>query len=429
MNRIIQHALSIFRAGVRSVEADILLGDFSLEDAVGKPLPSFERVFVIGAGKASMAMAGALERLIPEVNLAGKVVIPHGYSGTLPTTQTRPSKINVIEGGHPAPERGSVRAANSALEIAKQCGPEDLLLILISGGGSALWCAPPKGISLEDLEQCNRLLLHSGAPIHEVNAVRKHLSRIKGGRLAVEAFPATSLTMIISDVPEDDLSVIASGPTVPDLSSFWDAKEVLTSHSIWEKVPRSVRRHIRAGMNGHIADTPSQVEKIFRCAKVNLLGTNQLSLDEAAKHALELGYKPSIQKNVSGEARLVGEMLGEMILRELSGTCLLWGGETTVTVSGDGLGGRNHEVALSAAIAMAGKEDQVVVFSGGTDGVDGPTGAAGAWATPQTVIHLPMAIEALNDNNSFPFLDAAGSTLVTGPTHTNVMDIMIALKA
>jgi len=429
MKPIIRDSQAIFHAAIRSVQPDRLLQNFDLAEAAGQPLANFERVFVVGAGKASMAMAGALENLLPAQLAGGQVVVPHGYSATLPANQRRPAVIKVLESGHPVPDEASVRAATDALTTAQQCGPKDLLLVLLSGGGSALWCAPAAGISLADLGHANRALLHSGAAIHEMNAVRKHLSAVKGGRLAAAAWPATSLTIVISDVPGDDLSVIASGPTVSDPSSFGEARAVLDRYGLWECVPESVREHLLAGVQGHIPETPGPGANSLSRAHVRLVGTNRHALMSAAARAENLGYKPAVRCDVTGEARKVGQALAETILTQPSRTCLLWGGETTVRVTGTGVGGRNHEVALAAAIAMEDSGRDVAVLSGGTDGVDGPTGAAGAWATPQTVVCSETARAALRDNDSYPFFVTAEGSIETGPTHTNVMDVIVALAA
>ena len=436
MQRLIDHAHSIFRAAVRRVQPDRLVQYLNLEALVGKPLAAFKEIQVVGAGKAAMALAGALEAVLTQassigLSWRGHVVVPGGYTGTLPATQQKPSVISVAQGGHPMPNAASVRQAESALKVAQRCGVDTLLLVLLSGGGSALWCAPAAGISLADLAQINSALLRSGADIHAMNTVRKHCSRIKGGHLAAAACPASVLTLAISDVPGDDESVIASGPTVGDPTTYADAQRVLQEYRLWHAAPASIKAHLCAGLQGAAEETPKPGAAVLQGTHFQLIGSNSDALRAAALHAAHLGYEPAVRFEVAGEARMVGRALAESILRQPPRTCLLWGGETTVTVTGSGVGGRNHEVALAAAIALEQSERGAVVFSGGTDGMDGPTGAAGAWATPRTAERAQALgmnpSRALAENDSFALLDVVGMSLTTGPTHTNVMDVMVAL--
>ncbi len=431
MERLIRDAKAIFMAAVRSVQADRMLGCLDLATALGKNPGQYLEIRVLGAGKAAMAMAGALEAGLEGTSYAGEVVVPRGYVAALPATQRRPEQIRVLEAGHPVPSEQSVRAAERALSTVRNAGPKDLVLVLLSGGGSALWCAPAAGISLDDLEQVNRLLLRSGADIGEINMVRKHLSHIKGGWLAHTARPATVVTLAVSDVPGDALPVIASGPTVADPSTFAGAQAVAERYGLVDVMPASVLVRLKAGAQGKLHETPKAGD--LAPPRVRLVGTNGVALNRAAEYARAMGYVPVIQNDVTGEARMVGEALATAVLASPRGTCLLWGGETTVTVTGTGMGGRNQEVALSAAIVLEGAGIDTLVLSGGTDGVDGTSGAAGAWATPQTVSVArrqgaePMAL--LCNNDARRFFEAAGSALYTGPTHTNVMDVMVGLKA
>ncbi len=429
MRQLVNDSQSIYWAAVRSAQADRLLSGYDFEKAVGRPLEKFRELFVVGAGKAAMAMAGALEAELPGLIAGGQVAIPEGYKDTLPAPQRCPTSIKLVEAGHPVPNAASVQAADYALTVARQCGPDDLLLVLLSGGGSALWCAPVADVTLMDVRRVNRALLRSGANIQEMNAVRKHLSRIKGGWLAAEAWPATTLTLAVSDVPTDDLSVIASGPAVPDPSTFTDAQEVLRRYGLWDSAPSSVRVHLTSGTRGAVDETPDVSE--LEAAHAGIIGSNRHALEAAALQAAALGYAPVLRHDVTGEAYLVGQALATEILAQPRKACVLWGGETTVTVTGSGVGGRNHEVALGAALVLAGSDRKALVLSGGTDGVDGMTSAAGAWATPQTVAKAraggadPYA--SLRNNNSYPFFVMAEGSLRTGPTHTNVMDLQVAL--
>jgi hydroxypyruvate reductase len=291
-------------------------------------------------------------------------------------------------------------------------------------------------VSLADVRQTTRLLLEGGVPIDGINTVRKHLSRISGGRLALAAAPARVLALVLSDVVGDDPAVIASGPTVPDPTTVPDALAVLHDAGLMDAVPPAVRRHLDAGAAGEIADTPGPEHPAFGAVTTRVIGTNGTALDAAAREAARLGYAVErVERAVEGEARDVGRRVAEAALALPTDrpTCRLWGGETTVTVTGDGRGGRNQEVALGAAIALDGAEADVVVLSGGTDGIDGPTDAAGGWASPRTADAVRQAgldpAARLADNDAYAALDAAGALVRTGPTHTNVADVIVALRA
>lgn len=436
MNPLIEDARALYHAAVRSVQADRLLEHLDLQAWLDRPLAAYRRVYVVGAGKASMAMAGAVEARLGGRIEGGLVVVPHGYRATLPASQRAPAKIEVVEAGHPVPDAAGVEAAARALALAESCGEEDLLLVLISGGGSALWPSPAQGVTLDAMQTVSRLLLRSGADIHQINTVRKHLSRLKGGRLAASAFPATVLALVVSDVVGDDLSVIASGPTVADGSTYDAAVAVLHAFDLWDAVPASVRDHLLLGRQGLLPETPKQEDPCFVRGHTVLLGSNQKALEAARAAALQRGYTTHLfAHDLTGEARAIGRAVAQQAMQMAAGepVCLLWGGETTVTVTGAGRGGRNQEVVLAAAIALEGCDPRFVVLSGGTDGIDGPTDAAGAWATPQTV---PQARTRgfnpetyLADNDAYTFFEQTGGLLKPGPTHTNVMDVQIALVA
>jgi len=308
----------------------------------------------------------------------------------------------------------------------------------LSGGGSALLVAPAEGISLENKQEVTRLLLACGADIHEINTVRKHLSRAKGGELARWAHPATVVSLILSDVIGDDLNAIASGPTVPDPGTFVDTEGVLKKYDIWGRVPKSVRGRIQKGLEGNIADTPKSGDAVFQRCYSELVGTNIQALKAAGGAAQKLGYHPLIlSSTVAGEAREVAKVL-TAIAREVRSSanpapppaCILAGGETTVTLQGDGKGGRNQEFALAAAMLLDGIEN-VVLLSGGTDGTDGPTDAAGAIADGHTVSRARAKsldpLDYLRRNDSYHFFQALGDLVITGPTRTNVMDVYMVL--
>ena len=431
----------IYEAAVRAVQARALFGQIDLDAYLRRPLSDYRRVVVVGTGKASMAMAGALEEKLGETDLEGLVVVPHGYRQTLPGTERMPHRTEVVQAGHPVPDEAGVRAAEQVLDRVEACGEGDLVLVLISGGGSALWPAPAPGLALADVQDVSKRLLESGATIHEINTVRKHLSRIKGGRLAEAAYPADVLALVLSDVVGDDLSIIASGPTVPDLSMFAQAADVLRQYDLWSQVPDAVRAHLTSGAEDPAMETPKPGSEAFERAQTVLIGSNRTALEAARREADVRGYAAQIVADgVTGEAREVGRELARVALdppdasrlaSDVRPRCLIWGGETTVTVRGQGKGGRNQEMMLAAALTLEGVPRQVVFLSGGTDGIDGPTDAAGAWVTTRTALEArqrgldPEAF--LQNNDAYSFFEAVGALLKPGPTHTNVMDVQVAL--
>ena len=429
MTDLALEARRIVVAAVRAVQAPALRHYIDLEALAGRRVEAFGRVVVVGAGKASAALAGVLEGGHAEAGLAleGEVAIPDGYPD-LPPSMPTPQRIRVVRAGHPVPTAASARAAGRALEAARSAGPEDLVVALISGGGSALWALPPPGVRLEDVRATTRSLLASGASIEDVNAVRKHLSQIAGGRLAQAAAPARLVALVLSDVVGDDLATVASGPTVPDPTTFTDALEVVTGLA----VPASVRRHLERGAAGEVPETTGPDDPSLATSRTTLIGSNVAALEAAAREARRRGYAVEVERGVQGEAREVGARMARRALEAAPGTALVWGGETTVTVAGSGRGGRNQEVALAAALVLEDAGIEGVVLSAGTDGVDGPTGAAGGWATPATAGSVRAAgldpDARLANNDAYAALEAAGTLLVTGPTHTNVADIGVALR-
>lgn len=364
---------------------------------------------------------GALDVLGKRV-LGGTVVTKDGHADAIPG-------IEVREAGHPLPDTRGISAAESALQIAEQAGEGDLVLCLLSGGASALWPAAPRGVSLEDLQVTTNGLLRAGAPIQELNAVRKHLSRIAGGQLARAAYPAHVLTLAISDVIGSPPDVIGSGPTVPDRSSYDDALEVLARRGV--AVPPSVQTHLEAGAAGKHPENPEPGDPVFGRTEWHLVASVGDALQAAAEEATRLGYPTTIVTDrMEGEAREVGRELAGLARSNQQPAALLLGGETTVAVRGDGYGGRNQELALAAAIALQGAPD-VLVAALGTDGTDGPTDAAGAIVDGGTVARgLALGLDALSHlqrNDAYPFLQATGDLLVTGPTGTNVADLVLTL--
>jgi len=407
-----KHALQIFQAALAAADpyAAVLRHlQFDGHTLIARrrryKLADFDRIQVIGAGKAGGSMARAVERVLGPRLSGGLVNVPDG-------TATRVNRLALMPASHPIPDDRGVEGARRILEIAHAAGPRDLLICLISGGASALLPAPVPGLSLAAKQEITRQLLNAGATIHEFNTVRKHLSLIKGGQLAAAAHPATVITLILSDVVGDRLDVIGSGPTVSDSSTIEQAESVLRKFGV--AVPLGVLR-----------ETPKDIQ-----VQNLIVGSNRLAIDAAARKAKELGYHTLVlSTSIEGETRDIARMHAA-IAREIRlrrPACILSGGETTVTVRGKGLGGRNQEFVLAAAIELAG----VTVFSAGTDGLDGPTDAAGAIADAHTLsragkLHLdPRAF--LDNNDSYHFFEKLDGLIKTGPTGTNVMDVRILL--
>ncbi len=433
-----KHAKRILQAALRASDPyEAVLRHARMQGStllVGRrryPLDAFRNVYVIGAGKASAEMARALEKLLGKRISGGLVNVKYGHTVKL-------RRIELNECGHPVPDERGVAGASRILTMAREASEQDLLLAVISGGASALLPAPAAPITLDEKQATTQLLLRSGATIHEVNAVRKHISSIKGGRLSAAAYPATVVTLLLSDVIGDDLDVIGSGPTAPDASTYQRAWEVLEKHGIAEQVPAAVRERIRGGVAGRILETPKPGSTDFDRTHNVVVGSNELAVNAAVAEARALGWRTLVLSTfVEGETREVARVhaaIAKEILKSSrplkAPACVISGGETTVTIRGEGLGGRNQEFALAAAIEIAGLP-QVAVLSAGTDGTDGPTDAAGAIADGGTVRHaLSLGLDAvrfLNDNDSYHFFEKAGGLLKTGPTRTNVMDVRLVM--
>ena len=430
---LVSDAHVIFRAAIRRVQADRLSESSPPETWAARKPTDYDTVQAVGMGKAAMAMAGVLEERHEGLVNDGTVVVPEGYPETYPDRLPVPDAIRVMEGGHPLPTEQSVRAARRMLEHARGLDEGDLLLVLVSGGGTALSSLPVEFIDLADLKTTYHRLLTAGVPIEPANVVRKHLTQVGGGQLARAAHPAHVGALVVSDVVGDDPSVIASGPTVPDPSTYDEAMQVLYQHQLWHDVPASVREHLAAGARDKRPETPSEDDPCFDMTKTTLLGTNQMALDAARTAAEERGYQVRVASGVEGEARNVAHQHVQTMLEAdpEKPTCWLWGGETTVTVTGDGTGGRNQELALAGAIALDDADVDAVLLSGGSDGIDGPTDAAGAWTTPETAEAARTVgcdPEAhLQDNDSYTLFDRIDQLLRPGPTHTNVMDVQVGL--
>lgn len=392
-------------------------------------LDGFRRVIVVGAGKAGAPMARAVEDVLGDAITAGLVVVKQGHRS--PT-----ARIEIVEASHPIPDAAGIAAGERVLDLAAGARADDLVLALISGGGSALLEAPA-AISLADLQSMTDALLACGATINEINCLRKHMSRVKGGQLARAASPATLVTLVLSDVVGSPLDVIASGPTVPDTSTWADAWTVVETYAIADTLPAAVARRLQAGMRGDLADTPKPDDPIFDHAVAQIVGDNRVAALAACRRAQELGYHALLLTSyLEGEAREVAK-IAVALAREVAANgqpvaapaCLLLGGETTVTLgSAPGKGGRNQELALAAALGIAGSE-RITIASLATDGSDGPTDGAGGMVDGSTVMMgAQMGLDAgamLRRHDAYPFLQATGDLLLCGPTQTNVNDLVL----
>jgi len=428
----------IFMAGVKAVDPEravqkyvrrqgnqLFVGDCSYI------LDKYKRIFLIGAGKGTAPMAKALEDILGEWLTKGLIIVKYGHG--IPLEKTR-----ILEADHPIPDDAGLRATKELLRQAQECTKEDLILCAFSGGGSALLPAPLSPITLDQKQTTTRLLLECGATIDEINAIRKHLSRSKGGWLAKEAYPATIVSLLLSDVIGDRLDVIASGPTVPDESTYSDCIKIIDRYKLGDRLPKGVTDYFIKGAAGSLPETPKPGDPVFSHVQNLIVGNNRESLLAAQVRALSLGYNTIVlSSQIEGEAREVAQVFGA-IGKEISQAnlpisppaCIIAGGETTVTIKGRGKGGRNQELALASAIAIDGWEG-ISLLSAGTDGTDGPTDAAGAIVNGTTCKRARQANlyprDFLLGNDSYTFFESLGDLLKTGPTRTNVMDIICML--
>ncbi len=401
--------LDAFLAGIAAVDPDratAAAAPMALEAFGGRP----GRILAIAAGKGALAMARGLASVFP---IDGGVAV---------APDDGPSPIPVVIGGHPVPDEGSVVGARRALEIAESAGPGDTVVCLISGGASALLAAPAGDLTLADLQATNRILLTSGADIGAANTVRKHLSAIKGGRLARAARNARLVTLVLSDVVGDRTDVIASGPTVADPTTYTDALAVIDEYGMRERLPPRVIAHLNKGRDGAIAETPTRAHPR---SLLRIVGSGPVAAQAAAAFLRDAGVAARVDDTpLGGEAR---DTARRVVAAETDGTVLVLSGETTVTVTGRGVGGRNQEAALAAAMAIAGRP--VTFLAGGTDGADGPTDAAGGLVDGGTIARgAARGLDAaafLADNDSHTYLAATGDLVVTGPTGTNVADLWL----
>lgn len=393
-------------------------------------LSTFKNIYVLGAGKASALMAKGLEDVLSERITEGLVVVKYGHACAL-------NRIRVSEAAHPTPDRNGVQATKEILKIAQKANSSDLVICLISGGASALLADYPGVSTLDDLIELNTILLKSGADIKEMNAVRKHVSKVKGGQLAKVIYPATTVSLILSDVIGNPLDVIASGPTSPDNSTFEQAYQVLVDYELLKKCPFSILNYIKNGLNGLNAETPKADDPIFKQVSNLIIGSNELALEAAAKRAIACGFQTRIlTSELDGDLVKAAEFLLDTAFQIKNDPhvpkplCLLAGGEPTIKVTGNGLGGRNQHFALYCATRISGK-DGLTVLCAGTDGNDGPTDAAGAVVDCHTMNDaLKRQIdpqEYLKACDSYHFFSQAGGHIMTGSTMTNVMDLIVIL--
>ena len=398
-------------------------------------LASRDRVFVVAFGKAASAMGEALAGLLDERLTAGLAVVP----GPVAKGDTR---LEHIEASHPAPDALSVEAGRRVLEIAARAGEKDLLFVCLSGGGSSLAALPAEGITLDKKRRLSEDLMRAGATIQELNIVRKHLSAVKGGQLARAASPATVVTLVISDVVGDDLGTIASGPTHWDASTFAEARSILECYGLWDSASAMIRARLEEGARGLVPETLKEGDPVFERVHSFIIGDNMTALRTAKREAEKRGFEPIfLSSSDGGEARRTAggyaAFLAELACSAASlprPLCLLAGGELTVTVKGRGKGGRNTEFVLAALVDMAKAEVSGIdwlILSLGTDGIDGPTDAAGAWADERTVKTAAALgldpVAYLDDNDSYFFFKQTGNLIMTGPTGTNVMDLRLFL--
>jgi len=390
-------------------------------------LGQYQGIYVIGGGKAGGSMAKATEEILDDRLTVGVINTKYGY-----LAKTEIVRIN--EAGHPIPDAAGVQGAKEMAGLAARASDGDLVICLISGGGSALMTLPVEGITLADMEVLTAALLRCGATINEINAIRKHLSQIKGGNLSRLAYPAEVVSLILSDVVGNPLDVIASGPTVPDSSSYAQAYDVIERYGILHEVPSSVVEHLRRGKEGIIPETPKEDDAAFAKTYNLIIASNEVAAQAAMAKAQEIGFNTALLSTfVEGEAREVAHVFSA-IAKEIAHSghpvsrpaCVVAGGETTVTIRGEGKGGRNQELALAAAVQIDGL-DEATIIALATDGTDGPTDAAGAIADGSTLIRARekdlSASDYLANNDSYHFFEALGDLIITGPTNTNVNDL------
>jgi hydroxypyruvate reductase/glycerate 2-kinase len=441
----------IFRKALESVYPSLIVKGYSEKIRSYYEMKGFQNLMVVGFGKASYEMAKAIEDVFGQDIISDGVVVTkygHAKKNESGVGSQELKKIRVYEAGHPIPDENGIRASEEIVELVNNADENTLVLCLVSGGGSALFVSPCEGITLEEKQSITDMLLKAGADITELNSVRKHLSKVKGGRLAEAAYPAEVISLMISDVIGDSLDVIASGPTAPDGSTYQDALDVISRYGLSGSAPESVMDVLRNGIEGTISDTPKKGSREFQKVQNIIIGSNRIAIEAAKSHAQSMEYQTEILSiKVEGEAGKAAKWLAEKAFEAQSGhltrsrrkarsendscpLCLISGGETTVQVKGKGKGGRNTELALIFAMEIDGAEG-ITMLSAGTDGTDGPTDAAGAivdGSTMEKARKLGLNPQQYLDNNdSYNFFKEIDGLLITGPTGTNVMDVQIVV--
>jgi glycerate 2-kinase len=439
MDKINQRKIAgqVFMAGVnRVIPEQLITSVMALKNnslIVGSllfPITEIDKMYVIGAGKASAMMALGVEKILGDRISKGYIVVKYGHSCKL-------KYIKVKEAGHPVPDSNGYEATGAILKIAGEAGQNDLVICLISGGGSALLPDYPEGSSPEEITLVNNLLINCGASINEINAVRKHLSLVKGGQLARAVYPGATIGLVLSDVIGDPLDVIASGPTTPDPTTFQQALGILDKYNLTTSVPEGILKYLKEGLTGIRAETPKPGDPMFEKTFNLLIGTNRLALEACKKKAEELKLNAYIiNDKLQDDTSSVAEFITETSLKYKNDknvtkpACLLFGGEPTLKVSGSGLGGRNQHLALLCSIMLQNLPG-ITILCAGTDGTDGPTDAAGAVVDSETLSDALLKNvdpeKHLREFDSYNFFKKTGGHIITGPTMTNVMDLMVAI--
>lgn len=431
-----EKAIEIFLAGVESVKPGNLINRYvainknilQIEE-ISFNLSALKNIFIVGAGKASASMGQAIESILGSRITAGHIITKYEHSVPL-------KYIEITEAGHPVPDDNGIKGTEQVMSIVNKAEKDDLVICLISGGGSALLADVPEGCTLNDLKKVSSVLLKIGANITEMNCIRKHLSKVKGGLLAKAASPAKVVSLILSDVIGDPLDVIASGPTAPDPTTFADAIAIIRKYNIENEIPEQILRVLQEGFQKKRQETLKENDEILLNTNNLIIGTNRLALKTAKEKAESLGYESEIITNkLDGDVTDVANYIFKLAKSSKEENtskkiCLLFAGEPTINVKGTGSGGRNQHLALIAAKLLK-DSPGITILSGGTDGTDGPTDATGAVADSHTSVNalkLKLDMEQyINNCNSYNFFKNEGGLIITGPTQTNVMDLMIAL--
>lgn len=431
-----QTAIEIFLAGVESVKPDNLIkryvsinNDILKIDNITFRFSELRNIYLVGAGKASAAMAETMEKILGSKITEGHIITKYNHSSPL-------KYIEITEAGHPIPDNNGIKGTNQIISLLNKAEKDDLVICLISGGGSALLADVPEGCTLNHLKTVNAILLKTGANIKEINCIRKHLSKVKGGLLAKAAFPAQIVSLILSDVIGDPLDVIASGPTAPDSTTFADAISIIDKYKIENDIPQPILRELQEGLKNNRQETLKKYDEVFLNTTNLVIGTNKLALETANEKAKSLGYESQIITNtLEGDVAYVANNIiqfAKNIKNEKPGkkACLLFAGEPTIKVQGKGEGGRNQHLALIVARLLK-NIPGITFLSGGTDGTDGPTNMAGAVVDSHTekyaANHNIDINHYINNYDSYNFFIQEGGGIITGPTKTNVMDLMVVL--